>query len=135
MGYHMASNIRKKIPATATLHIYDVNKAACERFATEHAKTGPIVIASSVKAAATDSTVVISIVSTADQVRQVYLDEREGLIAGSKNSDRLILECSTIDSASTAEIGKLVRASQYGCYIDSPVSVSHPDVMNRSRLC
>src|SRR6187402_73707 len=32
MGFQMAGNVRRKMPDSATLHIYDVNDEACKRF-------------------------------------------------------------------------------------------------------
>lgn len=124
MGYAMAGNIRKKIPATSTLFIYDVHRPSCERFVSEYEAIGPVVITDSVKDLAITSEVVVSIVPTADNVRQVYLDQQNGLSSAPKNPQRLILECSTIESASTREIGETLKASGHGHYVDSPVSVS-----------
>lgn len=124
MGFAMAGNIRKKIPATSTLFIYDVHRPSCERFVSQFEGIGPVVITESVKNLATASEVVISIVPTADNVRQVYLDQQNGLAAAPTDAQRLILECSTIESASTREIGGALRASGHGHYVDAPVSVS-----------
>ncbi|KAK6376231.1 hypothetical protein LTS17_007482 [Exophiala oligosperma] len=126
MGYAMAGNIRKKIPATSTLFIYDVHRPSCERFVSEYEAIGPVVITGSVKDLAITSEVVVSIVPTADNVRQVYLDQQNGLSAAPKNPQRLILECSTIESASTREIGETLKASGHGHYVDSPVSGGVP---------
>lgn len=49
MGYPMAANIRKKMPSSSTFYIFDVSKAALERFVSEHGSAGEIVIASSSK--------------------------------------------------------------------------------------
>ena len=124
MGYAMASNIRKKIASTSTVYVYDISRNSCERFASTYGESGPIVICDSVKDAAQSAKVVISIVPTAENVRQVYLDQHSGLVAARKDADRLILECSTIDSASTREVGEQLRGSENGFYVDVPVSVS-----------
>lgn len=134
MGFAMAGNIRKKISKASTVFVYDISRASCERFASTYEGSGPIVICDSVKDAAEHANVVISIVPTAENVRQVYLDERSGLIAARKDADRLILECSTIDSASTREVGELLRESKHGVYVDSPVSVSF-QMNKRPRNC
>ncbi|KAJ9503154.1 hypothetical protein H2202_001308 [Exophiala xenobiotica] len=126
MGFAMAGNIRKKMPSNSTLYVFDVYRPSCERFVSEHSGTGPIVISQSVKDATSDSKVVISIVPTADNVRQVYLDQQTGLMAGPADADRLILECSTIDSASTREVGEALKLSGRGHYVDSPVSGGVP---------
>ncbi|KIV87926.1 hypothetical protein PV11_03441 [Exophiala sideris] len=126
MGFAMAGNIRKKISSASTLYVYDISRSSCERFASTYGKSGPIVICESVKDAAESADVVISIVPTAENVRQVYLDQSSGLVAARKDADRLILECSTIDSASTREVGEQLRGSKHGFYVDAPVSGGVP---------
>ena len=49
MGYGMAANIRKKIPSSSKFYIFDVSKAALERFVSEYSSSGEIIIASSSK--------------------------------------------------------------------------------------
>ena len=141
MGFAMASNVRKKMPTSSTLYVYDVHQPSCERFASGYNEFGPIKITDSVRDAAAHSQVVISIVPTAQNVREVYLDESSGLVAAPADSERLILECSTIDSASTREVGESLKASKHGYYVDTPVSVrlfdalaSTPVLIRRRRV-
>ena len=47
MGYGMALNVRKKIPSTSKLFVYDISEAALKRFQAE--ADGEVVIASSSK--------------------------------------------------------------------------------------
>jgi hypothetical protein len=49
MGYPMARNVRRKIPAESKLYIYDVVPAALERFVAELGSGGGVVIVSSTK--------------------------------------------------------------------------------------
>lgn len=125
MGYAMASNIRKKMSTDATLYINDINSSACVRFKDEHSSYGNIEIVSTAREAANDANVVISIVPGASDVKQVYLDETHGVIAATKNSERILCECSTIDVQTTREVGEKLKAAGLGTYIDTPVSVSH----------
>ena len=129
----MASNIRKKIPSSSTLYIHDVFRAAPERFASEYGHLGPIKIVDTVKEAATDAKVVISVVPTGKNVREVYLDEKVGLVAAPKDSDRLILECSTIEVAATREVGEAVMAAGHGTYADTPLSVRFLTTQSRPK--
>ncbi len=123
MGYAMASNVRKNMPSNATLFVNDVYRPACDRFIAEFSSLGPIKIVESAKEAATKSKVVISIVPGAADVRKVYLDPDLGVIAAPSDPERLLLECSTIDSATTRDVGEKLIASKSGTYIDTPVSV------------
>jgi 3-hydroxyisobutyrate dehydrogenase-like beta-hydroxyacid dehydrogenase len=127
MGYPMAASIRRKTPSSSTLYIYDIHLPSCERFITEFSSHGPIETVSSPKEAASKSQVLVSIVPGAKDVEKVYLDPVDGVIAasaaGNDGKERLMLECSTIDSATTRRVGiKLAEAGQ-GRYVDTPVSV------------
>lgn len=124
MGYGMATNIRKKLSRNATMFVQDVNGAACERFVNETSEYGPVEVLKTAKEAASAASILISIVPAAEHVRQVYLDEENGVIAAPKSESRLILECSTIGIESTREVGKAVMDAGLGRYIDAPVSVS-----------
>jgi 3-hydroxyisobutyrate dehydrogenase len=123
MGYGMASNIRKKIPAQSRLYINDINPGACERFKEEFHSFGPIEIVQSAREAADNAKILVSIVPGAKDVKKVYLDEDTGVIAA-KKSERLMLECSTIDVESTRYVGNKLKEAGMGIYVDTPVSVS-----------
>lgn len=123
MGYGMASNIRQKISPQAKLYIYDVFQPTIDRFKTEFQSYGPIQAVQSPREAAESCSIIISIVPGADDVRQVYLDQSTGVIAAQLNPERLILECSTIDSKSSREVGQKLQSAGAGTYIDTPVSV------------
>jgi len=123
MGYAMAMNIRQKMPSSSTLYINDINASACARFQSEHRSHGPVEIVSTAREAAENASVLISIVPGAADVKAVYLDEKTGVVAATKNGERLMLECSTIDVESTKEVGTKLGDAGLGTYIDAPVSV------------
>lgn len=123
MGYGMASNIRKKISKESTLFVNDINFGACEKFQKEYSSFGPIEIVQTAREAAENAKVLISIVPGAADVKKVFLDDQNGVIAAKKH-DRLMLECSTIDVESTREVGKKLKDAGMGTYVDTPVSVS-----------
>ncbi|KAK1918510.1 hypothetical protein CFE70_001163 [Pyrenophora teres f. teres 0-1] len=124
MGYAMASNLRKKLPPASTLYINDINASALNRFVKEYSSYGPIIPVSTAREAATYSKVLVSIVPGAQDVKAVYLDEKNGVIAAGNNEERILLECSTIDVESTKEVGR--RLGGMGVYIDAPVSGGVP---------
>lgn len=125
MGYAMASNIRKKALSSSILYVNDINTAACERFKAEYSSYGPIDIASTAREAAENSKVVISIVPGAVDVKKVYLDEKDGVIASKPDNERVLCECSTIDAKSTREVGEALKENGLGTYVDTPVSVCY----------
>ncbi|KAJ5701129.1 hypothetical protein N7488_008677 [Penicillium malachiteum] len=111
---------------TGTLFVFDIFRRACERFRDEFKDFGLIVIVESSKEAATMSQTIISIVPGASKVKDVYLNEITGVIAVPNNMDRLIMECSTIDSQSRRGVGEALRNAGVGTYIDTPVSGGVP---------
>ncbi|KAF1996667.1 3-hydroxyisobutyrate dehydrogenase-like protein [Amniculicola lignicola CBS 123094] len=126
MGYAMASNVRKKAPSNSALYINDINTTACERFKSEYSSYGPIEIVSTAKDAAENASYVISIVPGAVDVKKVYLDAKDGVIASRVNADRVMCECSTIDVKSTREVGEALMKAGLGTYVDTPVSGGVP---------
>lgn len=133
MGFPMASNIRRHLPASTPLYIFDLNTTACERFVREHQSLGPVVIAQSARAVAAHARTIVSIVTAAPHVRAVYLDGEKGVIAAENDGngqgekvERLMLECSTIDVETTRDVGAALAAAGQGVYIDAPVSGGVP---------
>ncbi|OJJ53629.1 hypothetical protein ASPSYDRAFT_212655 [Aspergillus sydowii CBS 593.65] len=126
MGYGMARNIRKRMSPTATLYVFDVAKSSCERFCHEVRGIGAVVAVNSPREASESSQTVVSIVPGATEVRQVYLDAATGVIAATRNPERLILECSTIDAQSTRAVAEELLLAGAGTYVDTPVSGGVP---------
>lgn len=122
MGFHMAGNVRKGMPPTQTLHIFDVNPASCQRFKDEFQEFGPIISCDSPKNVANKSRTVLSMVPDGKIVKQVYLDPAQGIIAATEDKERLLLECSTIEIATTQQVGKEIMNAGRGIYVDTPVS-------------
>lgn len=124
MGYGMASNLRKKMHKEKVLYIYDINFLACKKFKMEFEGYGSIEITGNAKDTAEHSIGVVSILPSAAVVRETFLNKTTGLVAAGKDEGRILLECSTIDSISTQDIGTDVMAQASGVYVDGPVSVS-----------
>lgn len=122
MGYGMASNLRKRLPKHATLHIFDVDEKTIAKFIQEHQQYGPIHTSLSPKHLATDCDVLISMVPADQHVRAVYFDPQQGVIAAPRNPGRLLLDCSTIDIEGSQENGKALKSAGAGIYVDCPVS-------------
>lgn len=77
----MARNVRKSVPSTGRLYIFDVFRSACERSQTEMEGTGAVVVIDSAREAVEQAPTVIPIVPNAADVRQVYLNEENKVIA------------------------------------------------------
>jgi len=123
MGYGMASNIRKKMPPEYVLYVFDVSASVCQRFKRELGGYGRIEIVDSARAVAEDAVGVVSILPSAAVVQETFLNKKTGIVAAIKNVERILLECSTIDSYSVQRIGREAIGAASGVYVDSPVSV------------
>jgi 3-hydroxyisobutyrate dehydrogenase len=126
MGYAMAANVRRNMPKMSALYINDINASACSCFKAQFSSYGRIEIVATACEAAQNAKVLISIVPGGDDVRKVYLDEKDGVIAAKKDEERILLECSTIDVNTTKEVGKKLKEAGTGIYIDAPVSGGVP---------
>ncbi|PYH70761.1 uncharacterized protein BO88DRAFT_452283 [Aspergillus vadensis CBS 113365] len=98
MGYAMAQNVRKSMPSTGRLYIFDVFCSACERLQTEMEGTGAVVVVESAREAVEQAPTVISIVPNTADIRQVYLNKENRVIAATRRTEHLILEYSTISA-------------------------------------
>jgi 3-hydroxyisobutyrate/3-hydroxypropionate dehydrogenase len=125
MGYAMAGNLRKKMAPQTPLIVNDISPSACERFAREFDSYGPVQIVPSAKEAAARAKILISIVPGAAEVRDVFLDPESGVIAAPKNTDRLLLDCSTIDCETSRDVGARLKDAGSGIFRDAPVSVRY----------
>jgi 3-hydroxyisobutyrate/3-hydroxypropionate dehydrogenase len=131
MGYAMATHVRKHIDSAAVLYVNDVFRPACERFKAAFEHIGPIEIADSAREVAESALTVVSIVPAGKDVNDVYLNGETGIIAARRpdsdvDSERLFIECSTIDVATAQDTGELLKNGGMGTYVDSPVSGGVP---------
>ncbi|WAO95328.1 Hypothetical protein NCS54_01294200 [Fusarium falciforme] len=122
IGYGMAANLRKKLPSSTTLHVFDINQEVIQRLINEFGSYGKIEVASSAKDLVSKVGTLLSSLPAGPHVRKVYLDPENGVIAGSKNPDRLLIECSTIEIESTKELGKTITDAGLGTFVDATVS-------------
>ena len=112
MGGPMAANLVK---AGHTVTGYDLNPAALQALANVGGKT-----ASSAAEAVTAASVVITMLPAGEHVREVYLNQG-GLIDSTKDSQPLLIDCSTIDVDSARTVA--ATAEEAGlAMLDAPVS-------------
>lgn len=119
----MAANLRKKMSKDRAIYVFDVFRPACERFVEEFSSLGPVEIVDSPRAAAAAADVVVSMVPGSKEVKAVYLDRTNGIIAAPADPERLVLECSTVDTETARSVAKTIQVAGRGVYVDSPVSV------------
>ncbi|KLT39533.1 hypothetical protein CC85DRAFT_288450 [Cutaneotrichosporon oleaginosum] len=122
MGWHMARNLRQKLPSSSTLYINDVVKSVSERFAAEYGSLGPVVISQNAAEVAKHSDVILSIVPEGKHVAAVYATTEGGALSDpAVLKGKLVLECSTIDVATSREVAAAVEAAG-AVFVDAPVS-------------
>lgn len=122
MGFQMAGNIRKRMPPSATLHVFDVVPASCGKFVKSFGSFGRIEIAQTSKEVAEKSHTLISMIPNGHNAKEVYLDQHNGIIAAPRDEDRLMLDCSTIEVKVSRDIGETLMNAGLGVYVDAPVS-------------
>ncbi|KAJ7045488.1 NAD binding domain of 6-phosphogluconate dehydrogenase-domain-containing protein [Mycena alexandri] len=123
MGWPMAKQLLKI--SDAKLVVFDVDEKVLHRFARE-TPDGRVEIASSAKQVADDSDCIFTIVPEGRHVKEVYLTPDTGILAAN-TSGKLLIDCSTIDIATSLAVGEAVMSSNLGnskpaVFFDSPVS-------------
>jgi 3-hydroxyisobutyrate dehydrogenase len=118
MGYPMCTQLRKGLAASTQLHIYDLNTDVLKRFLHEHSDT---FIGKSPKDVADKSDFIITILPEGSHVTTVYLSPETGILSSAK-SNQIFVDCSTIDPASSKQVGIAVKQAGRGEFVDAPVS-------------
>ncbi|KAK1690038.1 NAD binding domain of 6-phosphogluconate dehydrogenase-domain-containing protein [Colletotrichum godetiae] len=126
IGYPMAASIRRHLSRQSTVYVFDVNKSACEKFVDQFESFGRVEVAASPREVAAAADVVVSMVPGAPEVSKVYLDVEDGIIAAPKNPQRLLIECSTIDTTTARHLADQIKKASQGTYVDAPVSGGVP---------
>lgn len=124
MGYPMAQNLRRKIPASSKLIICEINKAAIDKFLSETQPNENIFAALTPKDVAQQCDIVITMVPKGPHVDTVFTDQSTGLLSGiseAKTRQVLFMECSTIDVATSNRMNHLVTSAGHK-FVDAPVS-------------
>ncbi|TVY23662.1 putative 3-hydroxyisobutyrate dehydrogenase, mitochondrial [Lachnellula hyalina] len=123
----MARNLQAKLPSTDTLRIFDVNAESLERFATETkalSAGAAVEIGTSPRDTAHNSETIITVLPGPSHVKNVFAQILKRPLSEEKvaNPDRLFIDCSTIDPASSRETARAVHTTQQGRFVDAPMS-------------
>ncbi|KAK3723002.1 hypothetical protein LTR37_002148 [Vermiconidia calcicola] len=126
MGFGMAKNVRQKIPSSSKMIVCELVTSQRDEFC----KTveGDIETAETPKELAEKCDIIISSLPNGKAVKIVYLDSSTGILAGcSKDSQKLVLETSTIEASTSLEVRKAVEeALPSSEFLDAPVSGGIP---------
>ncbi|KAI0088412.1 NAD binding domain of 6-phosphogluconate dehydrogenase-domain-containing protein [Irpex rosettiformis] len=123
MGKWMALNLRKLLPQSTPLNIYDLRVEALQEFldVSRSLELGPVNICSNSREVAEKSDVTFTIVNEGRHTRDVFLNELSGILTGIVDGKGFV-DCSTIDPATSIEVGKAVTESSTAHFYDVPVS-------------
>ncbi|EGE82172.2 3-hydroxyisobutyrate dehydrogenase [Blastomyces dermatitidis ATCC 18188] len=123
MGYSMARNLRSKIPKSDTLIICDVNAKTTEQFVQEQPRDLKVKVATSPQQVALESETIITSLPEPRHVKDVFhIILKGGLPKPQSDKDRLFIDCSTIDPASSREVANAVHCTGAGKFVDAPMS-------------
>jgi len=118
----MARNLRAKIPAEDTLFVHDVNTAATKKFLEEHPQG--VRVADNVREVAEKAETIVTSLPEPSHVKGVFKQmlEPATLLTDGVKTERLFIDCSTIDPMTSGEVAKAASSSGQGTFIDAPMS-------------
>ncbi|KAG9235828.1 3-hydroxyisobutyrate dehydrogenase-like protein [Amylocarpus encephaloides] len=128
MGYNMARNLQAKLPSSDTIKVFDINPESVNKFASETkalSHGAAVQIVSNVRDAAEDCETTITVLPEPSHVKNVFSQIlkppplSEDVVS---NPDRLFIDCSTIDPASSREVANAVHSTHQGQFVDAPMS-------------
>ncbi|KAJ9355115.1 putative dehydrogenase [Paecilomyces variotii] len=126
MGYAMAKNLRSKIPAGDTLVIRDIDSDVMKKFVDEVGASSKerlsVEVAGNAREVAEKSEVIITSLPEPSHVKDVFHCILKHGELPPVAQERLFIDCSTIDPASSKEIATAVHSTQAGRFVDAPMS-------------
>ncbi|EMF09699.1 3-hydroxyisobutyrate dehydrogenase [Sphaerulina musiva SO2202] len=126
MGYPMAKNLRTKIKPDDTMIIHDVNEQITKQFVDEMGSVGPVTAAQDVREVAENSSTILTVLPEPHHVQNVFRNmlRPPTLLNNAQpiHSERLFIDCSTIDVRSSAEVSNATFSSGQGKFVDAPMS-------------
>ncbi|KAH0589616.1 hypothetical protein H2248_005347 [Termitomyces sp. 'cryptogamus'] len=121
MGYPMAAQLRRKLPASSQLFIFDIDDSVLNRFTQEMSGEWSVSVLRSAKEISEQSDFIITIVPEGSHVREVYLNPENANPHAYPD-----LPSSTIDPSTSLVIGEAVSSSAplstTPRFYDAPVS-------------
>ncbi|KAJ6173863.1 hypothetical protein N7485_006675 [Penicillium canescens] len=120
MGYPMAVNLLKKLDDEGILHVYDISDQVLEKF--EQEAPHVVVVCSSAREVSERSDIIFTIVPEGSHVRNVYLEESNGVLSAAING-KILVDCSTIDTKTSIDVHDAIRTKYpTASFYDAPVS-------------
>ncbi|KAK2813343.1 hypothetical protein FQN50_000658 [Emmonsiellopsis sp. PD_5] len=120
MGRPMVGHLARKLPAETRIYIFDVVEPVLDEVCAEHPEK--VFRGKNARDVAEKSEIIITMLPEGSHVRSVYLDPETG-ITSTPLPNKLLLDCSTIDTATNLHIkSHLSNAHPTTLFYDAPVS-------------
>ncbi|KIW17555.1 hypothetical protein PV08_04749 [Exophiala spinifera] len=121
MGLPMAGHLAAKLPEDVQMFVFDINQASVDQLHSEYSKR--VVKCSSAKEVADKSEIIMTMLPEGKHVRLVYMEGGDGTICSSDVAGKLLLDCSTIDTASSLAVKEYINKKfPTTSFYDAPVS-------------
>ncbi|KIW42698.1 uncharacterized protein PV06_06220 [Exophiala oligosperma] len=121
MGLPMAGHLAAKLPESIQMFVFDINQASVDQLHSEFPRR--IVKCSSAKEVADKSEIIMTMLPEGKHVRLVYIEGGDSTICSSDVAGKLLLDCSTIDTASSLAVKDYINKKfPTTSFYDAPVS-------------
>lgn len=116
-------NLRQKVPREAKMVICEISESRRNQFVEEVQSKGIVTVAHSPREVAEQSDVVITMLPKGPHVLEVFTNEETGLLSAAPRETPIhFIDCSSIETGTSVEVGKKMARSKLGTFIDAPVS-------------
>lgn len=120
MGLPMAGHLANKLPEETHVYVFDVVQSLLDQICQQH--PSKVTACSSAKEVAERSQIIFTMLPEGKHVKSVYLDGPNSICA-SDISNKLLVDCSTIDAATSLEVKDHIKEKYpTASFYDAPVS-------------
>jgi 3-hydroxyisobutyrate dehydrogenase len=120
MGLPMAGHLAAKLPEDTQIFVFDVVQDLIDKLYEEH--PSKVLRCLSAKEVAQKSDVIFTMLPEGKHVKSVYLEDTTSICAGDVG-DKLLVDCSTIDTASSLSVkDHIAKKFPFASFYDAPVS-------------
>ncbi|KIW50869.1 hypothetical protein PV05_09650 [Exophiala xenobiotica] len=121
MGLPMAGHLASKLPENIQIFVFDINQASVDQLCNDYPKR--VVKCSSAKEVADKSEIILTMLPEGKHVRSVYMEGGSDTICSSDVAGKLLIDCSTIDTASSLAVKDYIKEKfPTTSFYDAPVS-------------
>ncbi|KAI1614532.1 3-hydroxyisobutyrate dehydrogenase [Exophiala viscosa] len=121
MGLPMAGHLAAKLPEHIQVYVFDINQASVDQVHKDHPKR--VVKCSSAREVADKSEIILTMLPEGKHVRSVYIEGGSTTILSSDVAGKLLIDCSTIDTASSLAVKDYINEKfPTASFYDAPVS-------------